>query len=77
MRRRGFSIDRGNYIAGVTIVAVPVPDPSGRVAHTIVSVGISSQLDRDTALALAHGMQDAARQVVSFQLNRSDTARRG
>ena len=59
-RRQGFSIDRGNYIAGVTIVAVPVLDTAGMIARTIVSVGISSQLDRATALSLARDMQRAA-----------------
>jgi DNA-binding IclR family transcriptional regulator len=62
-RRQGFSIDRGNYIAGVTIVAVPVLDASGTITRTIASVGISSQLDRATALELAHDMQAAARVV--------------
>lgn len=62
-RRQGFSIDRGNYIAGVTIVAVPVLDAAGTITRTIASVGISSQLDRATALALAHDMQAAARLV--------------
>jgi DNA-binding IclR family transcriptional regulator len=62
-RRQGFSIDRGNYIAGVTIVAVPVLDAAGTITRTIASVGISSQLDRKTALALAHDMQDVARAV--------------
>lgn len=60
VRRQGFSIDRGNYIAGVTIVAVPILDEAGTIRRTIVSVGISSQLDRATALALARDMQRAA-----------------
>ena len=63
VRRQGFSIDRGNYIAGVTVVAVPVLNVSGTIAQTIASVGISSQLDRATSLALAHDMLDAARAV--------------
>ncbi len=62
-RRQGFSIDRGNYIAGVTVVAVPVLNVAGTIAQTIVSVGISSQLDRAASVALAHDMQDAARAV--------------
>jgi DNA-binding IclR family transcriptional regulator len=65
VRLKGFSIDRGNYIAGVTIVAVPVLDAGGAIAQTIASVGISSQLDRTTALALAHEMRDAARAVAA------------
>lgn len=65
VRRQGFSIDRGNYIAGVTIVAVPVLNASGTIAQSIASVGISSQLDRATAVALAHDMQAAARAVAA------------
>ena len=65
VRRQGFSIDRGNYIAGVTIVAVPVLDAAGTISKTIASVGISSQLDRTTSVALAHDMQAAARAVAA------------
>lgn len=65
VRRQGFSIDRGNYIAGVTIVAVPVLSAAGTIAQTIVSVGISSQLDRATSVALAHDMLGAARAVAA------------
>jgi DNA-binding IclR family transcriptional regulator len=61
VRRQGFSIDRGNYIAGVTIVAVPVLNAEGTISHTLASVGLSGQLDRATAVALAHDMQAAAR----------------
>jgi DNA-binding IclR family transcriptional regulator len=60
VRRQGFSIDRGNYIAGVTIVAVPVLNAQGTISHTLASVGLSGQLDRATAVALAHDMQAAA-----------------
>ncbi len=67
VRRQGFSIDRGNYIAGVTIVAVPVLDGAGQIEETIASVGISSQLDRPTALALARDMQTAAREVEALK----------
>ena len=71
VRRQGFSIDRGNYIAGVTIVAVPVLDSAGQIEETIASVGISSQLDRATALALARDMQQAARLVESLKQTRA------
>lgn len=65
MRRQGFSIDRGDYIAGVTVVAVPVLNAAGKIAQSIASVGISSQLDRATSVALAHDMQEAARAVAA------------
>ncbi|HVH17919.1 MAG TPA: IclR family transcriptional regulator C-terminal domain-containing protein [Myxococcota bacterium] len=65
VRRQGFSIDRGDYIAGVTVVAVPVLNAAGKIAQSIASVGISSQLDRATSVALAHDMQEAARAVAA------------
>ena len=63
VRRQGFSIDRGNYIAGVTIVAVPVLNGRGIISHTIAAVGLGSQLDRASSLALARDMGVAAREV--------------
>lgn len=65
VRRQGFSIDRGNYIAGVTIVAVPVLNIRGTISHTIAAVGLGRQLDRASALALAQDMRTAARDVAA------------
>jgi len=59
-RRHGFNIDRRNYIAGLTIAAVPVLDSRGAITHAISAVGISSQLGRARALALARDMRAAA-----------------
>ena len=63
VRKQGFSIDRGNYIAGVTIVAVPVLNGAGTISHTLAAVGLGSQLDRTSALALARDMRAAALEV--------------
>jgi DNA-binding IclR family transcriptional regulator len=65
VRRQGFSVDRGNYIAGVTIVAVPVLNGRGTISHTIAAVGLGSQLDRTSALALARDMRTAAQEVAA------------
>jgi DNA-binding IclR family transcriptional regulator len=64
-RRQGFSIDRGNYINGVTIAAVPVLNSRGTISHTIAAVGLGSQLDRASALALARDMRTAAYEVAA------------
>lgn len=64
-RRQGFSIDRGNYIAGVTIVAVPVLNSRGTITHTLAAVGLSGQLDRASSLALAQDMRIAAQEVAA------------
>jgi DNA-binding IclR family transcriptional regulator len=65
VRRQGYSIDRGNYINGVTIVAVPVLDARRTMSHAIAAVGLGSQLDRATAVALARDMQVSAASVAS------------
>lgn len=65
VRRQGFSIDRGNYIAGVTIVAVPIPDARGPISRSLASVGIAGQLDRTKSIELAHDMQAAASSVAA------------
>jgi len=67
VRKQGFSIDRGNYIAGVTIVAVPVLNAKGTISHTVAAVGLGRQLDRTTALALARDMRAVA-QAIAPQL---------
>jgi len=64
-RRQGFSIDRGNYIAGVTIVAVPVLNARGTISHTLASVGLGSLLDRKASVSLARDMRQAADTVAS------------
>jgi DNA-binding IclR family transcriptional regulator len=71
VRRQGFSIDRGNYIAGVTIVAVPVLNSRGTISHTIAAVGLGNQLDRARSLALARDMRSAAREVAAQSIPQS------
>jgi len=64
-RRRGYSIDRGNYINGVTIVGVPVLDSRGVITHCIVGIGLLDHLDRAKAVSLARDMTVAADAVAS------------
>jgi DNA-binding IclR family transcriptional regulator len=71
VRRQGFSIDRGNYIAGVTIVAVPVLNSRGIVSHTIAAAGLGGRLNRARSLALARDMRGAAREVAAQLVTQS------
>jgi DNA-binding IclR family transcriptional regulator len=64
-RRQKFSIDRGNYISGVTIVAVPVLNGRGTISHTLAAVGLGNQLDRTTSLKLAHDMKGVAEELTA------------
>lgn len=43
-RSNGYAVDRGAYIAGLTIVAVPVPGP---VARSIVAIDITERMAKD------------------------------
>lgn len=43
-RRNHVGIDRGRFVSGVTLLAVPVFDHLERLTHTIVCAGVSSQL---------------------------------
>jgi DNA-binding IclR family transcriptional regulator len=72
VRRQGYSIDRDAYIAGVTIVSVPVLDASGTIERCLASVGITGQLDRAKSVELAHDMQAAARLLERFQEPRAE-----
>lgn len=62
-RKHGFSVDRGGYIDGVTLVAVPIFDPSRRLTHTIVCTGVSKQLHGARTNALVRDMQSEARML--------------
>lgn len=62
-RRRGYSVDAGRYIRGVTIVAVPVLDAHGQMTHGIVAVGLGAEVEKAGAAALARDMRALARDV--------------
>lgn len=63
VKRKGFSIDRGNYINGVTVVAVPLPDMRNSVMHALVAAGVADQLDKVRSVALATDMRGEAEKI--------------
>lgn len=66
-RERGYAIDEGNYIAGVTVVAVPVWKTRDKLSHALVAIGIGSALKRAGLPELQEAMIGAA-QTLSNQL---------
>lgn len=40
-----YAVDRGNYISGVTVIAVPFVDQQGRMTHSIVFIDISERIE--------------------------------
>lgn len=59
----GWSVDRDNFISGMTVIAAPVVTPSGSMKYTLASVGLSSHLDLAAVNALAAMMLQEARQL--------------
>ena len=68
MRKKGYAIDRGNYISGVTVLAVPVFNARKEVAHTLVAAGLSDQLNSATTAAIANDMRAEANRISTLLL---------
>ncbi|TAM57576.1 IclR family transcriptional regulator [bacterium] len=62
-RRQGYGVDIGNYINGVTIVAAPVLDPTGRIPHILVALGIGEQIERIGISTLGEALREAATDI--------------
>ena len=43
-RAKGYAVDEGNYIKGVTVIAAPVSAAGRAVSHIVVVVGLSEQV---------------------------------
>ncbi|WP_408180788.1 IclR family transcriptional regulator [Paraburkholderia dipogonis] len=63
VKKRGYSIDRGNYILGVVVVAAPVVDEHGQLTHTLVAVGVADQLDELQCTTLAQELKAEAEKL--------------
>jgi DNA-binding IclR family transcriptional regulator len=59
-RIRGFALDTGNYISGVTVVATPVWRARGSLSHALVAIGIGAALKRAGLPALQDALLSAA-----------------
>jgi DNA-binding IclR family transcriptional regulator len=62
-RECGYSLDEGNYIDGVTIVAVPILNHRGRITHTIVTAHMQNRLTKSELASLVKFMQAEAKSV--------------
>jgi DNA-binding IclR family transcriptional regulator len=66
-RNKGFAVDAGNYISGVTVVAVPIFRARGKLSHALVAIGIGNAMRRNRLSALEDALLDAGR-TLSTQL---------
>jgi DNA-binding IclR family transcriptional regulator len=73
--RRGYAVDSGCYVRGVTSVSAAVLDSSGRPVMALSGTGFSAQLPRAAVKALGEGLRERAL-LVSGALSGKDGSRR-
>lgn len=61
---RGFAVDEGNYISGVTVVAAPVWKSRGKLSHAIGAIGVGNAL-KERLPELQSALLSAARTLSS------------
>lgn len=71
VRRKGYSLDRGNYIDGVALLAVPVLDSQGRLTHSLVAASLANQMTSAKAQILVKELQQEAQQLAQLLAARS------
>lgn len=65
-RGRGFAVDRGTYIGGVTILAAPFLGQHGHMTHSLVAIGISEKVEAIGVQTIADEMLAARNEVASL-----------
>lgn len=65
VRARGYAVDRGDYIDGVTVLAAPVFDAAGRPRHALVTLGISGAVERTGIATLGAALSANARTITA------------
>lgn len=62
-RATGWSVDRDNFVSGLTVVAVPIFSDRGQLTHTLVVAGLSSHLSEAVTRQIASAMRKEARDI--------------
>jgi DNA-binding IclR family transcriptional regulator len=60
VRRLGYAVDNGQYIAGVTVLTAPIRRGGDRPTHALVAFGLSGNLQRSGIDALAKALRQSA-----------------
>lgn len=68
-RERGWSVDRDNFMNGITVVAVPVLSRSGTLTHTLVAVGLTAHLNDKATTEIARVMRQEATEIKELLLD--------
>jgi DNA-binding IclR family transcriptional regulator len=64
-RQQGYALDRGQYIAGVTVLAVPLLNARNEVTHTLVAAGLADRLNDARCAAIARDMRAEAQRLAA------------
>ncbi len=67
-RARGYAVDRGSYISGVTVVAVPVFDSADQMIRSLVAIGISERMDDKQVSSLAKALLKLRDKIEAMQI---------
>lgn len=59
-RRLGYSVDRGNYLRGVTVVAAPVLNVHGLMTHALVALGFVDDIANGEIMRIGDDLRKAA-----------------
>jgi DNA-binding IclR family transcriptional regulator len=62
-RARGYALDEGQYLSGITVVSAPVWETPGKLTHTLVAIGLSGTLQRKGLPELEAELLAAARSL--------------
>ncbi|WP_102783922.1 IclR family transcriptional regulator [Thalassospira sp. GB04J01] len=67
VRKQGYAVDRGAYISGVTVVAVPILDQNDQMVRSLVAIGISERLQNKEVPKLAEALQTIRDRINEMQ----------
>ncbi|GGE61667.1 IclR family transcriptional regulator [Actibacterium pelagium] len=67
-RARGYAVDRGSYISGVTVVAVPVFNAAQQMVRSLVAIGISERMDDRQVTELAQSLLKLRDKIETMQI---------
>ena len=62
-RKRGYGIDRNNYISGMTSIAAPVFDQNNALTHCLTAVGMTGQIKPVGMRAIGKTLVNLARSI--------------
>jgi DNA-binding IclR family transcriptional regulator len=63
VRERGYAVDNGNYVKGVTTISAPIVDASHRAIMAVSAVGFAAQLDKAEIRAVGEDLRERSEQI--------------